>query len=255
MNDDGGTITTGPNGQLGVDTDGQYGINAVSDGVGIVSVTMSADSTIDANGSGIFAENGATTIPSDADAGAGSSITVTAEGTINSGTNLTQAGNPPAGILAGYNSDGEAEPNVNGTVTVNNFGNITALGGDGIRAFNFGEGDVTVNENYGTALSASTAVSGVLDGIVAEALSGGTGNVTVNVGPRGEHHDIELDGIDRDLRHRGVHHGYRKCLGLHGGERPGHVRKCRDRRSELGRNGSVGQFNHSDRRRHHQFRL
>ena len=185
VTDNGGTITTGPNGQLGVDTDGQYGINAVSDGVGIVSVTMSADSTIDANGSGIFAENGATTIPSDADAGAGSSITVTAEGTINSGTNLTQAGNPPAGILAGYNSNGEAEPNVNGTVTVNNFGNITALGGDGIRAFNFGEGDVTVNENYGTDAVASSTVSGALDGIVAEALSGGTGNVTVNVGAVG----------------------------------------------------------------------
>ena len=45
-------------------------------------------------------------------------------------------------------------------MTVNNFANITASAGWGIDAFNYGNGDVTVNDNYGTGAVASTTVSG-----------------------------------------------------------------------------------------------
>ena len=161
-------------------TNGQYGIEAYSDdGLGSVSVTTSVGDAIDSKGAGILAENQATNIPS-ADQ---SSVSVTAYGTINSGTQLNTSGSEPAGILAGYNANGNAQPNVNGSVIVNDFAtNITAAAGDGIRAFNYGNGDVTVNDNFGTGTVASTTVSGVQDGIVAFQNSGGTGDVTVNVG-------------------------------------------------------------------------
>ena len=162
-----------------IDSEGQYGIDAFTEGVGSVSVTTSTGDTIDANGSGVVAESLATTVSSSAD----SNITVTAYGTINSGTNPTQAGNLPAGIIAGYlDSNGTPDLNVNGTVTVNDFGNITALSGAGINAFNFGNGNVIVNDNFGDGAVASTTVSGTQYGIEASADSGGTGNVTVNVG-------------------------------------------------------------------------
>ena len=161
-------------------TNGQYGIEAYSDdGLGSVSVTTSVGDAINSKGAGILAENQATNIPS-ADQ---SSVSVTAYGTINSGTQLNTSGSEPAGILAGYNANGNAQPNANGSVTVNDFAtNITAAAGDGIRAFNYGNGDVTVNDNFGTGTVASTTVSGVQDGIVAFQNSGGTGDVTVNVG-------------------------------------------------------------------------
>ena len=162
-----------------IGSEGQYGIDAFTEGVGSVSVTTSTGDTIDANGSGVVAESLATTVSSGAD----SNITVTAYGTINSGTNLTQAGNLPAGIIAGYlDLNGTPDLNVDGTVTVNNFANVTALSGAGINAFNFGNGNVIVNDNYGAGAVASTTVSGTQYGIEASADSGGTSNVTVNVG-------------------------------------------------------------------------
>ena len=162
-----------------IESEGQYGIDAFTEGVGSVSVTTSTGDAIDANGSGIVAENLATTVSSSA----GSNITVTAYGTINSGTNPTQADNLPAGIIAGYfDSNGTPEPNVDGTVTVNDFANITALSGAGINAFNFGNGNVIVNDNFGDGAVASTTVSGTQYGIEASADSGGSSNVTVSVG-------------------------------------------------------------------------
>jgi hypothetical protein len=160
---------------------GQYGIEGFSDGVGSVSVTTSAGDTIDSSGTGILAVNEAAAIASDAESG----VTVTAYGTINSGTQLNTSGSAPAGILAGYNPGGNSEPdaNVNGSVTVNNFANITVSAGWGIDAFNYGNGNVTVNDNYGAGAVASTTVSGAQYGIGAYALSGGIGDVTVNIGP------------------------------------------------------------------------
>ena len=161
-------------------TNGQYGIDGSGHGVGSVLVTTSAGDTVLSNGTGILAGNDATAIPSDAD----STVAVTAYGTINSGTQLNTSGSAPAGILAGYDPGGNGEPdvNVNGSVTVNNFANITASAGWGIDAFNYGNGDVTVNDNYGPGAVSSTTVSGAQYGIGAYANSGGTGDVTVNVG-------------------------------------------------------------------------
>ena len=107
--------------------------------------------------------------------GAGSSIFVTAEGMVNSGTSLTPSGSRPAGILAGYNANGLPEPNVTGDVTVDNFANIVALAGDGIRAFNFGAGNVTVTDGANTTIQ-TTGANGQY-GI--EGYSAGAGNISV----------------------------------------------------------------------------
>ncbi len=184
--DGNGNITITVGGPAGTTITGTayYGILGLSLGSGEVSVSTSGADTIDSTSSGIVAENQAATIASSA----GSSITVTAYGTIDSGSQLSELGNAPDGIVAGYlpNAEGEPDANVNGSVTVNNFANITAAGGSsggaGIDAFNFGNGDVTVNDNYGAGAVASTSVSGVQYGIEAIADSGGTGNVTVNIG-------------------------------------------------------------------------
>ena len=165
VNDEANTAiqTTGVN--------GEFGIDAFSEGVGDVSVTTSTGDVIYASSAAIAAENLATSIPD----GAESAITVTAYGTIYSGPNDTPYGNAPAGILAGYNSSDAAETGVNGTVTVDNFANIYALAGDGISAFNFGNGNVTVNDEANTTI-ATTGPEG-LYGI--EAFSWGSGNITV----------------------------------------------------------------------------
>ena len=181
-----GNITISVGGAAGTTITGTayYGIIGLSFGSGDVSVSTTGADTIVSNSSGLVAESQASTIASSA----GSSITVTAYGTINSGSQLSLLGYAPDGIVAGYlpNAEGEPDANVNGSVTVNNFANITAAGGSsggaGIDAFNFGNGDVTVNDNYGAGAVASTSVSGVQYGIEAIADSGGTGNVTVNIG-------------------------------------------------------------------------
>ena len=184
--DGNGNITITVGGAAGTTIMGTayYGILGLSLGSGEVSVSTSSTDTIESNSSGIVAENQAATIASSA----GSSITVTAYGTIDSGAQLSELGNAPDGIVAGYlpAAEGEPDANVNGGVTVNNFASITAAGGSsggaGIDAFNFGNGDVTVNDNYGAGAVASTSISGVQYGIEATADSGGTGDVTVNVG-------------------------------------------------------------------------
>lgn len=103
---------------------------------------------------------------------------VSAAGTINSGTILNNNGGQPAGISAGFlgGTSAASNLNVNGTVIVNNAANITAAAGLGINAFNYGNGDVTVNDGSGTT------VSGALYGIEAQAESGGgTGNIVINI--------------------------------------------------------------------------
>ena len=76
---------------------------------------------------------------------------MTAEGTIDSGSILVPNGSLPAGIAAGYDPDDTdtVDPNVTGTVTVDNYANIAAAAGWGIDAFDFGNGNVTVNEFAG----------------------------------------------------------------------------------------------------------
>jgi hypothetical protein len=159
----------------------EYGIEAYSSGTNDISVTTATNDTITSGSSGISAVNAATVIPSSAD----STVTVTAYGTINSGSTLNAAGFPAAGIQAGYN--GPSDLNVTGTVLVNNYANITAAAGWGIDAFDYGNGNVTVNDTAQTVTGAQT-------GIGAYQSSGGTGSVTIAVGASGEATPANVSG-------------------------------------------------------------
>jgi hypothetical protein len=187
---EGGTGTNAPTGNIAVDiatnatvsATTSYGILAFSTDVGNISVITSSGDVINGGSAGINAVNEQANIPSSAN----SSISVTAAGTINSGTALTGTGKEPAGILAGY-LGGTTIPtalpiNVNGEVVVNNSATINAAGGDGIRAYNYGIGNVTVNEFSGkiTALDASDPTpAGYGIGIAANNF--GSGNTFVNM--------------------------------------------------------------------------
>ncbi len=163
-----------------------YGIGAAAWGLGNVSVTTSGGDIINSGSSGINAVNEATAIA----VGVGALITVNTSGTINFGGLVTNSNGIPAGVSAGYlgGTATVANMNVNGTVIVNNNANIAAtvfngvaVSGNGINAFNFGNGDITVNDGAGTT------VSGVQTGIDAHAEGGTgantpTGDVSVNVG-------------------------------------------------------------------------
>lgn len=151
------------------------GINATASGVassGSIYVSTGTGSRIEASGTGILAENEAFAISP----GARSTITVTANGTINSGatsnpvgfgaTDGSGAGKAPAGISAGYDGGpifGPASgpytscgffgcttltpnPSVDGAVNVINNAIINAAG-NGIYAFNFGKGNVSVSSD------------------------------------------------------------------------------------------------------------
>ena len=179
------------NGNIAVEAAGavtagvQFGIFADSYGTGDVSVVTDSGS-INSGGSGIFAVDQDTTIA----ASAHSTITVTAHGTINSGTTNNLNGAVPSGIVAGYTGNNIGphnipNANVNGTVVVNNYANITAAAGYGIEAYNKGQGDVTVNDFAGTS------ISGAQFGIGAYSMSGG--NVAVSMSAN--HNSIDSGGI------------------------------------------------------------
>ena len=154
-----------------------YGIGAFNYGPGDVVITTSPASVIQCRRSGVEANNQATSIAS----GANSVIAITTAGSISSGTMLNNNGSQPGGIQVGYlggTTGGTANTNVNGTVIVNNTANISAAGGWGIDAYNYGNGNVTVDDGGGTT------VSGAQYGIAGYAESGGgTGNLAINVGP------------------------------------------------------------------------
>ena len=148
----------------------RFGLNAVSSGSGNITIA-SSNTQITSGSDGIHAPNISTAIL----ASANSTIAISASGSINSGTVLDNGGSP-GGIVAGYTGGSlAANLNVNGTVIVTDFANITAAAGDGIRAYNYGNGNVTVNDSSGTT------VSGAQYGIAAFAVSGGTGDVAINV--------------------------------------------------------------------------
>ncbi|MBR0784598.1 FecR domain-containing protein [Bradyrhizobium iriomotense] len=152
-----------------------YGIRSRSYGTGDQTVTTETGSVLTSGSSGIVAVNRATSIG----AAASSTITVNAYGTINSGSSPNLSGNTPAGIQTGYTgatNGTNATTAVNGSVVVNNHANITAAAGYGIHAYNYGNGDVTVND------AAGTTIVGAEEGIRAQALSGGTGNIAVTLG-------------------------------------------------------------------------
>ncbi|MBK3661140.1 VCBS domain-containing protein [Bradyrhizobium diazoefficiens] len=173
--------TTQGDGNITIDAGGTitgssiYGIRARSYGAGSETVTTKAGSIVTSGSSGIVAANRATSV----DASDASTITVNAYGTINSGSSLNQSGNTPGGIQAGYNgatTGSVANAAVNGSVTINNYANVTAAGGFGLHAYNYGVGDVTVSDGAGTT------VIGANQGIRAQALNGGAGDVDVMVG-------------------------------------------------------------------------
>src|SRR5262249_32616814 len=118
---------------------------------------------------------------------ANSTVAVTTEGSIQSGTILTNSHDAPSGISAGFlgGTSAAVNLNVNGTVIVNNAANITASSGFGINAYNYGNGNITVNDGPGTTIGTTT--TGVLeDGIVAQAGGGttglrATGDIAINV--------------------------------------------------------------------------
>ena len=128
-----------------------FGIEAFSNGRGNISVTTATNDVITSGSVGINVYNQATSIPQTGGVTT-SSMSVTAYGTINSGTTYTGQGGRSAGILAGYKGDTTTTVNaaVFGNVIVDNYADINAAGGDGIRAYNFGPGNTTVNDHAGT---------------------------------------------------------------------------------------------------------
>jgi uncharacterized protein with beta-barrel porin domain len=183
---------------------GLFGIDAEAAGqasTGNINVSTGTLGTLTVGGSGIFAANSAFAIS----ASAGSTIAVTNNGTINSGALPNPVGSilasreggdvtaTPAGILAGYNGGPvfgpgsgpytscsnlgctslTPNPNVNGTVSVVNNGAINAAGGDGIFAFNFGNGNVSVTSTAPITVTGATAQNGI------EAFSAEVGNLSV----------------------------------------------------------------------------
>ena len=171
------TVTTGTNAQI--TGSGRYGISASTGGNGSILVTTSGSGTVITSGAtGILAVNQAPVTVSFT--GAGSAISVTAYGTITSGSNTNGNGSAPAGIDAGY-----LNSNASGNVTVDNFANITAAAGFGIFAFmnGTGAGDVKVTDEANaqvSALNSATVTNGGPSNPVGiKATSNGTGNITV----------------------------------------------------------------------------
>ena len=145
-----GNITVTDEANTTIGAPAEFGIGATNYGSGNVSITTSSGDLIASGATGISAVNFATTIASTA----GSSVSVVAHGTIHSGTNLNPSGSQPQGIAAGYyGANGTINNAINGTVSIDNFANITAVAGYGLDAFNYGNGLVTVTEEAGTSIS------------------------------------------------------------------------------------------------------
>ena len=146
------SVTVGANANL---TGGFHGIVASSYGPGSILISTAVGDVINAASRGLFAFSDATVIPQSAPG----TIEVDAYGSINFASTLTDQGNRPRGIFAGYNGDssstGTPNADVFGDITVNNFANITenyngvgADAGDGIAAINYGVGDITINRSH-----------------------------------------------------------------------------------------------------------
>ena len=169
-----GTVTVTTGASANITGGSRYGIEALANGQGSISVITATGDVITSASVGIDAYNQAGLIPQSGGVTT-SSISVTASGTIDSGTLLTGSGSRPAGILAGYRGGTSNTPNsaVYGNVTVNNLANINAAGGDGIRAYNYGNGNITVNDQ-----SNATIVANDVFGISANSYGSGTTSVT-----------------------------------------------------------------------------
>ncbi|SDN97545.1 VCBS domain-containing protein [Afipia sp. GAS231] len=155
----------------------QFGIRAEDYGTGSISAVTDPGSVINSGGTGISLVN------FDAAIGSAfhSTIALTANGSINSGTTSNLNGSSPAGINAGYYSlNGTPTTGVYGDVTVTNSATITAAAGDGIRAFNYGVGNVTVDDSAGDITALGLTNTPIGDGVGIGAYNYGTGNVSVS---------------------------------------------------------------------------
>ena len=174
----GTTITATAAGPTTGNASAQYGIGAFGYESGNTTVSVGPGSTIDSGSSGIEAVNQATTIP----LAQTSTVTAVALGTINSGVNSSNSNAPPAGIVAGFSdATNTFEPSVNGNVFVDFGGAITAAAGDGIRAFNEGIGNVTVNVEGGAGITATHSATAASNNAPygVGAFTYGTGNIIV----------------------------------------------------------------------------
>ena len=160
---------------------GQYGIRALNDGTGSISVVTDDGTVINSGGEGVGATNRNTNVPLIANA----SVTATINGTINFGSVLNPSGSPAKGIDVGFYAGGSGNPNVNGTVVVNNFANVTETAGNqgyAVSAYNYGDGSVTLNEGAGTVVSAGQIGIGAFGNSASSTFTGGANDITVNVG-------------------------------------------------------------------------
>jgi hypothetical protein len=150
-----------------------YGIGVLNRGPGSITVATSSLDNIQSGSTGINAVNEATTIA----AAAGATVAVTTGGIIHSRSLPNNSNNQPSGIAAGFLGGNSSTPNlnVNGTVIVNNAAAITADAGVGINAYNYGNGNITVNDAGGGNITS------VAQGIYAHAEGAGSGDIAVNV--------------------------------------------------------------------------
>ena len=81
--------------------------------------------------------------------------------------------------MAAYNFNSSPDSNVFGSVIVDDFANIAAAGGDGIRAYNWGIGNVTVIDEPGTTITATGDATSRY-GIYAQNLQPGNTSVTTS---------------------------------------------------------------------------
>ena len=88
-------------------------------------------------------------------------LTVVALGSIHSGNNNNNSGSSPSAIQAGYNPNGGGAftPGVFGDVSVVLGANIVADAGDGINAYNYGTGDISVNLGFNVSIQALTSAN------------------------------------------------------------------------------------------------
>ena len=131
------------------------GIQATSSGTGSITIITSAGDLINAGSDGILAKNDASTIAS----ALNSTISVTAYGTVESGNIANKDGSLPAGILASYGGGSTNTPQSSGlygNITINNYATIIATDGDGIRASNFGIGNINITDEAPTVPGATT---------------------------------------------------------------------------------------------------
>ena len=170
-----GDVTVNDHAGTTITTKDQFGIDAQTNGTGQVTVTTAAGDIITSGSYGIQAINLATAVP----LGATSSVSVTAQGTIHAGFHLSPGAGQNQGISAGYfPNNGTSDINVNGTVSIDNFANVTSDNGWGVNAYNWGNGSVTLTDEAGTSVS---GMQYGLSGFSGSTGAGSSGSVTINV--------------------------------------------------------------------------